>query len=189
MMYVSGTGRAMYQTLLNFFRPVVTEGPRSEGSRAVRYRASFALVHNEHGEEACIGCKLCEKICPSDVIDVAAGGKIVSEATGKKRATCDDFTLNLQACLFCELCVQVCPTDAIVMLRVQEEPSYSREGLVLTMDKLYANEQNKPLAWGTGSKLMAMQDPKKGQPPKVKKPKAVVEKPVTEKPITEEGGT
>lgn len=172
MKYISGTWRALNQTLTNFFRPVITEGPRTEEKRAERYRASFALTHNEHGEEACIGCQLCEFICPSDVIEVIAAGKRVSDVTGKKRGYCEDFTLNLQACLFCELCVQVCPTDSIVMLRVQEEPSFSREGLVLTMDKLYANEVNKPLAWANGTKLIAMQDPKKGQPKKVRKPRA-----------------
>ncbi|TNE83988.1 MAG: 4Fe-4S dicluster domain-containing protein [Deltaproteobacteria bacterium] len=143
------------------FEPRTTEGIRSAESRAPRYRASFALVHDEHGEEACIGCSLCEKICPSTVITVVPGGKVESPATGKKRGTLEDFTLDLQACIICELCVQVCPVDAIVMVREQETPGYSREDLVLTMDKLYANEHDKPRYWGSGSALMEMQDPKK----------------------------
>jgi NADH-quinone oxidoreductase subunit I len=153
--------RALWVTGKHLFQPYTTEGLRPAESRAPRYRASFALVHDEHGEEACIGCMLCEKICPSDIITVTAGPKVESPATGKKRGSCADFVLDLQACIVCELCVQVCPVDAIVMVREQEQPGYSREDLVLTMDKLYANEHDKALYWGSGSALMAMQDPKK----------------------------
>lgn len=151
-------------TFRNFFRRRVTEGIRSEQDRSKRYKASFALVHDENDEEACIGCDLCGKICPSSIITVVPDEKRVSPVTGKKRGYCKDFTLDLQACIYCELCVQVCPTDAIVMLRVQEEPGYEREDLVLTMDKLYANERNRPLYWGKGSLLMQMQDPKRQGP-------------------------
>jgi NADH-quinone oxidoreductase subunit I len=159
--YVRGSWRALRATAMNMFRPVVTEGIRAHETRADRYRASFALVHDEHGDEACIGCKMCERICPSTVITVIPAGKRESPNTGKKRAFCEDFTLDLQACIFCELCVQVCPTDAIIMMRVQEQPGYVREDLVLTMDKLYANENGKPHSWHDGTKLFAMQDPKK----------------------------
>lgn len=172
MKYVGGSWAALQATLRNFFRPIVTESSplrpvRPHEARAERYRASFALVHNEHGEEACIGCKMCENICPSTVITVTMGPKVESPATGKKRSTASDFVLDLQGCIFCELCVQVCPEDAIVMRRVQEQPGYSRADLVLTMPKLYANEHEKPVTWGTGSKLRDAQEPPK--PPKAEK--------------------
>ncbi len=149
----------------NLFRPKVTEPLpwKQERPRADRYRASFALVHDEHGEEACIGCKMCEKICPSQIITVTPGKKVESPATGKKRGTCADFTLDLNACIVCELCVQVCPVDAIVMVRTQEKPGFDRADLLLTMERLYANE-DKALAWSNGSILVGMQDPKRVAP-------------------------
>lgn len=167
MKYIGGSWSALRVTLRNFFRPVVTESRwdqpmRPHAGRAERYRASFALVHNKHGDQACIGCKFCEKICPSQVITVTAAGRRESPNTGKARAWADDFVLDLQGCIFCELCVQVCPEDAILMRRVQEEPSFDRDGLVLTMAKLYANEHQKPATWGTGSALRDAQDPKRG---------------------------
>ena len=125
--------------------------------RAERIRASFALLHEADGDEACIGCLQCERICPSKVISIKGPAKRESVITGKKRTYADDFTLDLSACIFCELCVQVCPTDAIVMTKEQEVPSYSREGLVLTMAKLYENEKTKTRAWGDATKLMGMQ--------------------------------
>lgn len=172
MGYLLDTARSMGETLRNLFRkPTTVHFPDETRVKSERYRSSFALLHDEDGEEACIGCFMCERICPSQVITVVADKKRESPATGKKRGYCKDFTLDLNACIFCELCVQVCPTDAIVMLKVTQEPGYTREALCLTMDRLYENEKLDQSAWGTGSKLMAMQDPKRGQPkPEKKKP-------------------
>jgi len=162
--------RAMLTTIRNLFRPMTTTPLPWKGKRprAERYRATFALVHDEHGDEACIGCKMCEKICPSAIITVIPAGRGVSPNTGKKRGFCKDFTLDLNACLVCELCVQVCPTDAIIMLKEREPVGFSREALVLTMDRLYGNEKRELLAWGRGSVFAEMQNPKRGEPPKPK---------------------
>lgn len=149
----------------NLTRKAVTiETPYDQKERVERYRASFALVHDEHGEEACIGCKICENICPSSIIAVTTGPKRESPATGKKRGYCDDFTLNLNACIYCELCVQVCPADAIIMVKTPEKPGFCREDLVLTRDKLYANETLKPASWANASKLKEAQDPNRKPP-------------------------
>ncbi|NOY24866.1 MAG: 4Fe-4S dicluster domain-containing protein [Oligoflexia bacterium] len=158
----------------NLFRPKITEPLpwKQTRPRPERYRASFALVHNEHGDQACIGCKMCQKICPSQIITVTTGPKAPSPATGKKRGWASDFTLDLNACIICELCVQVCPTDAILMLRVQQQPAFDRNDLLLTMDRLYANEELHQLTWATGTKLVEMQNPKpKPQPQLQSQPK------------------
>jgi NADH-quinone oxidoreductase subunit I len=163
MGYFSDGWKAMKQTLKSAFRkPTTVEFPKQIRPRAERYRASFALLHDADGDEACIGCLQCERICPSQVIKIKAAGKKESPITKKKRGYADDFVLDLNACIFCELCVQVCPTDAIVMTREQELPAYGREDLVLTMARLYENEKKKTRAWGDGTRLMDMQDPKKG---------------------------
>lgn len=145
-------------SLRNVFRekntvPLPWKGDRP---REERYRASFALVHDEHGDEACIGCKMCENICPSGVITVTAAPKRESPNTGKKRGWHEDFTLDLNACIICELCVQVCPTDSIIMVREQERPGFDRADLLLTKERLYANE-HKRLSWSSGSVLVGMQ--------------------------------
>lgn len=164
MGYVTATFKSFGITLKNLFRkPTTVEFPKVKRERAERIRASFALLHDENGEELCIGCKFCEWICPSQVIAIEATPKKESPFTGKKRGYASDFTLNLQACIICELCIQVCPEDAIVMTREQEQPGFSREDLVLTMDKLYANEKKLPKAWSTGAILMEMQNPQRGQ--------------------------
>ncbi len=160
---------ALRVTGLNLFRAMNTEPLPWHGGRArpERFRTSFALVHNEDGDEACIGCKMCEKICPSQIITVVPGGRAPSPNTGKPRGTAKDFVLDMNACIHCELCVQVCPEDAILMLRVPETPGYTREDLVLTMDKLYKNEPIEK-SWGTGARLVGMQEA--GQPKPAPKP-------------------
>ena len=157
---------ALRITGLNLFRAKNTEPLPWDGGRVrpERYRTSFALVHNSDGDEACIGCKMCEKICPSQIITVVPGGRAPSPNTGKPRGTAKDFTLDVNACIHCELCVQVCPEDAIVMLRVPEVPGFSREELFLSMEKLYANEKV-PASWGTGALLIGMQAEGQPKPP------------------------
>jgi len=159
MRYLTDTLRALVTTLVNVFRrPVTVQFPVEIRPRADRFRTSFALLHDEQGDELCIGCLQCERICPSQVIRIVQAPKRESKVTGKKRGWADDFTLDLAACIFCELCVQVCPADAIVMTKAAEEPTFTREDLVLTMEKLYANEKTKPASWANGTRLMAMQE-------------------------------
>ena len=139
--------------------------------RAERYRSSFALLHEEDGDEACIGCLQCEKHLPlGGHLDQVGRQARVADQRARSAATPTTSSLDLNACIFCELCVQVCPTDAIVMTREPELPAYAREDLVLTMDKLYANEAS-DRDLGDATKLKEMQDPKRGQP-SAKKPAA-----------------
>lgn len=164
MGYLLDSIRALGATVKNIGRtPVTIEFPKQIRERTARYRTSFALIYDEQGEEKCVGCLACERICPSSIIRMASTKK-ESPVTGKKRGYLDDFTLDMTACIYCELCVQVCPFDAIVMLHVPEEPGFAREDLVLTMAKLYENGKNRPLTWADGTKLMTMQEPPKPAP-------------------------
>lgn len=150
---------ALRTTIRNLGRkPITAMHPFEPRTRAPRYRQTFALLHEANGDEACIGCKKCEKVCPSEVITVTTGAKRESPATGKKRGWADDFTLDLQACIVCELCVQVCPVDAIVMCRVPNAPGFEREDLFLTMKRLYENEPL-PRAPAIGSTMIASHNP------------------------------
>jgi NADH-quinone oxidoreductase subunit I len=162
MLYFVDTVRALATSMRNAFRPPTTvEFPEVRRPRAERFRAGFALLHDEQGDELCVGCRACEKICPSQIITVEAE-KRESPSTGKRRNYATVFTLDMNACIYCELCVQVCPTDAIVMTKLPEEPQYSRNSLCLNMPALYANEKRLPLAWANATRLQTMQDPKAG---------------------------
>ena len=138
---VFGTLRTMRMTLRNVFRPANTVAyPRKKRPIPAQWRAgSFALTFDPGtGEENCIGCRLCEYICPSEIIAVTLR-KGEPRANGIGATYCDVFTLDYQACMQCELCIQVCPTDAIVMTRALAPATRTREGLFLSKERLMDN--------------------------------------------------
>ena len=148
--------RAMQMTLVNFFRkPVTVHYPDVERAYPDRYRGLLALVYEKDtGEEACIGCRLCEYVCPPAVIKVEM-------LKSEKRNYAKTFTLELYACEFCELCVQVCPTDAIVMLKSFDLAMTDRREMLLDKDRLHALGQQHQPSWATGNLLRDMQAPPK----------------------------
>src|SRR5262249_46733974 len=108
-------------------------------------------------EEACIGCRLCEYICPPQVIKVEM-------LKAEKRNFAKTFTLELYACEFCELCVQVCPTDAIIMLKTFDLATSDRREMLLDKDRLHWLGCAFPPSGATGNKLRDMQAATKAAP-------------------------
>ena len=143
---------AMAVTLWNFFRkPVTVQYPDVVRPYPDRFRGILALVYEpQTGEEACIGCRLCEYVCPPQVIKVEM-------LKGEKRNYAKTFTLELYACEFCELCVQVCPTDAIIMLKSFDLATSDRREMLLDKDRLHQLGQEFAPSWATGTRLRAMQ--------------------------------
>jgi len=156
---------AMRMTLMNLFRkPVTVHYPDKQRAYPDRYRGLLALVYEEEtGEEACIGCRLCEFVCPPAVIKVEM-------LKGEKRNYAKAFTLELYACELCELCVQVCPTDAIVMMKSFDMATSDRRELLLDKDRLHTIGLQHEQSWATGNLLRNMQTPPK--PVRAKKPPA-----------------
>ncbi len=148
--------RAMRITGLNLLRkPVTVHYPEKPRVYPDRYRGLLALTYDkETGEENCIGCRLCEFICPPAVIKV----EMLKTET---RNYAKNFTLELYACEFCELCVQVCPTDAIVMTKSFDLATADRRELLLDKDRLHAIGLQHENSWGTGNRLRDMQAPPK----------------------------
>jgi NADH-quinone oxidoreductase subunit I len=147
---------AMTVTLKNLFRkPVTVHYPDVVRPYPDRFRGILALVYEpETGEEACIGCRLCEYVCPPQVIKVEM-------LKGEKRNYAKIFTLELYACEFCELCVQVCPTDAIIMLKTFDLATADRREMLLDKNRLHALGREFEPSWATGTKLRETQTPPK----------------------------
>ena len=147
---------AMTITLKNLFRkPVTVHYPDVVRPYPDRFRGILALTYDPgSGEENCIGCRLCEYVCPPQVIKVEM-------LKAEKRNYAKTFTLELYACEFCELCVQVCPTDAIIMLKTFDLATADRRELLLDKDRLHALGREFEPSWATGTKLRETQAPPK----------------------------
>ena len=174
--------RAMGATLKNLFRkPVTVHYPDKERQYPSRYRGLLALTYDkETGEENCIGCRLCEYVCPPAVIKVEM-------LKAEKRNYAKTFTLELYACEFCELCVQVCPTDAIVMMKSFDMPTADRREMLLDKDRLHAIGLQYEPSWATGNRLRDMQTPPKATPP-AHAPKPAATMPSTADPVKSGAG-
>jgi NADH-quinone oxidoreductase subunit I len=149
-------GKAMRVTFVNLLRkPVTVHYPDVTRAYPDRFRGVLALTYDkETGEENCIGCRLCEYICPPQVIKVEM-------LKAEKRNWAKTFTLELYACEFCELCVQVCPTDAIIMMKSFDLATHDRRELLLDKDRLHAIGLQFEPSWATGNGLRDMQAPPK----------------------------
>ena len=77
-------------------RPVVDELPD-------RYRG-FLMVDMD----ICTACKLCEKDCPIDCIEI-----IIDKDEKTKARYMSQFDIDLAKCMWCGLCTEPCPTGAI----------------------------------------------------------------------------
>src|SRR2546429_1579883 len=153
---VRAVGRAMGVTFKNLMRrPITVRYPTVKRVYPDRFRGILALTYDpQTGEENCIGCRLCEYICPPQVIKVEM-------LKAEKRNFAKTFTLELYACEFCELCVQVCPTDAIIMMKSFDLATADRRELLLDKDRLHALGLQFDPSWATGNRLRDMQAPPK----------------------------
>jgi NADH-quinone oxidoreductase subunit I len=153
---VGAVGRALGVTFRNLLRkPITVRYPDIPRVYPDRFRGILALTYDpQTGEENCIGCRLCEYICPPQVIKVEM-------LKAEKRNYAKSFLLELYSCEFCELCVQVCPTDAIIMMKSFDLATGDRREMLLDKDRLHALGLQFPPSWATGNRLRDMQAPPK----------------------------
>mgnify|MGYP000288835159 FL=1 len=83
-----------------------------------------------NGEERCIACKLCEAVCPANAITIESEMR----DDGTRRTT--QYDIDLFKCIFCGFCEESCPVDAIVETQIFEYAFESRDGSIMTKDRL-----------------------------------------------------
>jgi NADH-quinone oxidoreductase subunit I len=118
-----------------------------------RYRALHQIKRLvESGNQRCIGCGLCEKICISNCI------QIDTKYGSKGRKVVRGYTINLGRCIYCGYCAEVCPELAITHGQDYENVSEQRAHyagmpeLVTPMDIFKAGKQKEYPGFGALSK-------------------------------------
>jgi NADH-quinone oxidoreductase subunit I len=127
-----------------FSTPVTIQYPFNGARRKVapRFKGVLALVPDKYGDDKCIGCMQCVKICPVDCLTVVTRKMTKEEGEAhksevKKRFYIETFEVDLQRCMLCSLCVEVCPTQALEMshdvhmvMTDRESQIYDRIGML-----------------------------------------------------------
>lgn len=137
-MYLPEIAKGLGITLKQLFKPKFTrQYPEERWEPTGSYRGRPVLVE-EDGQERCVACGLCSRVCPALAIEVQAG-----ETDRDKERYPELFEINMLRCIYCGFCEEVCPEEAIVMSKDydivftnQEDAILGKEELLVPVHKL-----------------------------------------------------
>lgn len=131
-LYIPEILKGLSLTFKNMVRPKFTfEYPEEKFIPSGSYRGRPVLVEDSNGEERCVACGLCSRVCPALAIEVQAG-----ETRREKERYPEKFEINMLRCIFCGFCEEVCPEEAIIMSKDYELAFSNREEAIYGKDKL-----------------------------------------------------
>ncbi|CCZ50520.1 nADH-quinone oxidoreductase subunit I [Acinetobacter sp. CAG:196] len=97
-----------------FKRPVTLEYPEKKRELNDNFRGKPVV-------EGCIGCGICQKVCPTGAIS------FTKDENGKVSS----YTVDLKKCMFCGNCEYYCPKGAIKLTQEYELATDDIDELVL----------------------------------------------------------
>lgn len=112
---------------------VTFQYPEEQRPLSKRIRTRHRLTQREDGSPRCVGCMMCETVCPARCINIVAAEH--PDPNIEKYPV--SFDLNLGKCVYCGFCVEVCPEDAIRMdTQILDIAAYSRAEMQLDIREL-----------------------------------------------------
>jgi NADH-quinone oxidoreductase subunit I len=113
-------------------RKVTIQCPEEQTPISPRFRGMLALRRYPNGEERCIGCKLCEAVCPALAISIDTQER----EDGSRRTT--KYEIDAFKCINCGFCEESCPVDSIVVVPEMDYHMSERGENIFTKEKLLA---------------------------------------------------
>lgn len=135
--------QGMAVTLRYLFKPKITVMyPDEKTPSSARFRGLHALRRYPNGEERCIGCKLCEAVCPAAAITIDTHER----QDGTRRTT--KYEIDLFKCIYCGFCEEACPVDSIVETNMMHYHFENRGENIMRKEDLLAigDEYEKQIA-------------------------------------------
>jgi len=124
-------GKMVVEVLQNAMRePATTTYPAVKIVMPDKFRGKIVFT-----SEKCIGCKACERDCPSNAIHITK--------VGEKMFQCD---IDLDKCIYCAQCVDSCPKDALEATREFELAQLDRSKFRITYNAVAKKTEPVPAA-------------------------------------------
>ena len=121
---------------------VTVQYPEETRPLMSRYRSRHRLTVRADDTPRCVGCMLCETVCPAKCITIVPAEH--PDPQVEKYPV--RFDIELGVCVYCGYCVEVCPEDAIRMdTGILDLAAYSREAMRLDIHELMKPELRKPI--------------------------------------------
>lgn len=145
----------MSLTLKHMFKKKVTvRYPYAKAEVFPRARGVQYMNFDENGVTKCVGCYLCQKVCPSECITIKTDCGPNGERLIKS------YHLDLSRCIYCGYCEEACPVDAIRMGCNFHTVADSRDGYVINMKTLVGNTKTDAT---TGNYVIVSDQSEKGE--------------------------
>jgi NADH-quinone oxidoreductase subunit I len=137
-LYLPSIFGGLMVTLRHMFRKKDTlQYPEEQRQFGERYRGVPALVKDQDGREKCVGCYMCQWVCPPLAINIEAGEYEADGDQHQIEKYPKVFEINMLRCIYCGLCEEACPEEAIFMSKTYAVTGLARDLLIFDKQKLY----------------------------------------------------